>query len=236
MEFSRQEHWNEWPFPTPGALLTQGLNPCLLRLLPWQVISRAALRHSTWAKGSHSVTEALGKQTQRGQAIGLNSHSPEESSVTHKTTNRNNNCYHLLSFYYVTSTMTSWPRSYYSHFSDEKTAVQTQQDSCPGAFAPALPSTWKALPHSNHKIKRCSLHGRKAMTKLDSILKSRDITLLTKIHVVKAMVFPVVMYGCESWTIKKPEHRRIDAFEVWCWRRLLRVPWTARRSNQSTDA
>ena len=77
------------------------------------------------------------------------------------------------------------------------------------------------------------LLGRKAMTNLDSILKSRDITLSTKIHLVKAMVFPVVMYGCESWTIKKAEHRRIDAFELWCWRRLLRVPWTARRSNQS---
>ena len=77
----------------------------------------------------------------------------------------------------------------------------------------------------------CSLE--KIMTNLDSILKSRDITLLTKIHVVKAMVFPVVMYGCESWTIKKPEHRRIDAFELWCWGRLLRVPWTAMRSNQS---
>jgi len=75
--------------------------------------------------------------------------------------------------------------------------------------------------------------GRKAMTNLDSILKSRDITLPTKVHLVKAMVFPVVMYGCESWTIKKAEHRRIDAFELWCWRRLLRVPWTARRSNQS---
>ena len=182
MEFSRQEYWSEWPFPTPGALLTQGLNPCLLRLLPWQVISRAALRHSTWANCSHSVTEALGKQTQRGKAIGLNSHSPEESSVTHKTTNRNNNCYHLLSVYYVTSTMTSWARSYYPHFSDEKTTVQTQQYSCPRAFAPALPSTWKALPHSNHKIKRCSLHGRKTMTKLDRILKSRDITLPTKVH------------------------------------------------------
>ena len=71
------------------------------------------------------------------------------------------------------------------------------------------------------------------MTKLDSILKSRDVTLLTKVHLVKAIVFPVVMYGCESWTIKKTEHQRIDAFELWCWRRLLRVPWTARRSNQS---
>ena len=71
------------------------------------------------------------------------------------------------------------------------------------------------------------------MTNLDSILKSRNITLLTKVHLVKAMVFPVVMYGCESWTIKKAEHRRVDAFELWCWRRLLRVPWTARRSNQS---
>jgi len=77
------------------------------------------------------------------------------------------------------------------------------------------------------------LLGRKAMTNLDSILKSRDITLTTKVHPVKAMVFPVVMYGCESRTIKKAEHRRIDAFELWCWRRLLRVPWTARRSNQS---
>ena len=83
------------------------------------------------------------------------------------------------------------------------------------------------------EIKRCLLLERKAMTNLDSILKSRDITLLTKVHLVKALVFPVVMYGCEKWTIKKAEHRRIDAFELWCYRRLLRVPWTARRSNQS---
>ena len=85
----------------------------------------------------------------------------------------------------------------------------------------------------SHEIKRHLLLGRKVMTNLDSILKSRDITLPTKVHLVKATVFTVVMYGCESWTIKKPEHRRIDAFELWCWRRLLRVPWTARRSNQS---
>ena len=85
----------------------------------------------------------------------------------------------------------------------------------------------------SHEIKRCLLLGRKVMTNLDSILKSRDITLPTKIHLVKAMVFRVVMYGCESWTIKKAEHRRLDAFELWCWRRLLRVPWTARTSNQS---
>ena len=84
----------------------------------------------------------------------------------------------------------------------------------------------------SHKIKRHLLLGRKVMTNLGSILKSRDITLLTKVHLVKAMVFPVVMYGCESWTIKKAEHQRIDAFELWCWRRLLRVPWTARRSSQ----
>ena len=83
------------------------------------------------------------------------------------------------------------------------------------------------------EIKRCLLFGRKAMTNIGCILKSRDITLLTKAHLVKVMVFPVVMYGCESWTIKKAEHRRIDAFELWCWRRLLRVTWTARRSNQS---
>ena len=87
--------------------------------------------------------------------------------------------------------------------------------------------------HCSHEIKRRLLLGRKTMTNLDSILKSRDITLPTKVHLVKAMVFPVVMYGCESWTIKKAERRRIDAFELWFWRRLLRVPWTARRSNQS---
>ena len=81
--------------------------------------------------------------------------------------------------------------------------------------------------------KRRLLLGKKVMTSLDSILKSRDITLPTKVHLVKAMVFPMVMYGCESWTVKKAEHRRIDAFELWCWRRLLKVPWTARRSNQS---
>ena len=85
----------------------------------------------------------------------------------------------------------------------------------------------------SHEIKRHLLLGRKVMTNLDSIFKSRDITLPTKVHLVKAMVFPVVMYGCKSWTVKKAEHWRIDAFELWCWRRLLRVPWTARRSNQS---
>ena len=85
----------------------------------------------------------------------------------------------------------------------------------------------------SNEIKRCILLGRNAMTNLDSVLKSRDITLSTEVHLVKAMVFPVVMYGCESWTIKKAERGRIDAFELWCWRRLLRVPWTARRSNQS---
>ena len=85
----------------------------------------------------------------------------------------------------------------------------------------------------SHEIKRCLLPGRKTMTNLDSILKSRDITLPTKVHLVKTMVFLVVMYGCESWIIKKAEHQKIDAFELRCWRRLLRVPWTARRSNQS---
>ena len=87
--------------------------------------------------------------------------------------------------------------------------------------------------NSSHEIKRLLLLGRKVMTNLDTILKSRDITLPTKVCLVKAMVFPLVMYGCESWTVKKAERRRIDAFEVWCWRRLLRVPWTARRCNQS---
>ena len=93
----------------------------------------------------------------------------------------------------------------------------------------------KIVAHGDysHKIKRCLLLGRKVMTNLDSILKSRDITWATKVHLVKATVFPVVMYGCESWTIKKAEHQRMDAFELWCWRRLLRVPWTVRRSNQS---
>ena len=86
----------------------------------------------------------------------------------------------------------------------------------------------------SHEIKRCLLLRRKVMTNLDSILKSRDITLPTKICLVKDMVFPVVIYRCESWTVKKAEHQRFDAFELWCWRRLLRVPWTARRSNQST--
>ena len=94
---------------------------------------------------------------------------------------------------------------------------------------------YKITAHGDcsHEIKRHLLLGRKVMTNLDSILKSRDITLPTKVHLVKAMVFPVVMYGCESWTVKKAECQRIDAFELWCWRRLLRVPWTARRSNQS---
>ena len=85
----------------------------------------------------------------------------------------------------------------------------------------------------SHEIKRCLLLGRKAMTNLDNILKSRDITLPTKVHLIKAVVFPLVMYGCESWTIKKAERQRIDTFELWCWRRLLSVPWMSRRSNQS---
>ena len=85
----------------------------------------------------------------------------------------------------------------------------------------------------SQEIKRCLLLGSKVTTNLDSIFKSRDITLPTKVHLVKAMVLPVVMYGCDSWTVKKAEHQRIDAFELWCWRRLLQVPWTARRSNQS---
>ena len=96
-----------------------------------------------------------------------------------------------------------------------------------------LGSKITAYGNGSHEIKRHFLLGRKSMTNLDSILKSRDITLLIKVHIVKAMVFPVVMYGCESCIIKKAEHQRIDAFELWCWRRFLRVPWTARRSNQS---
>ena len=90
-----------------------------------------------------------------------------------------------------------------------------------------------AVSDCSHEMKRPLLLGRKVMTNLDNILKSRDVTLSTKVRLIKAMLFPVVMYGCESWTIKKAEHQRIDAFELWCWRRLLRVPWTARRSNQS---
>ena len=94
-------------------------------------------------------------------------------------------------------------------------------------------STITADDNCSHEIKRRLLLGRKVMTNLDSILKSKDTTLPIKVRLVKAMIFPVVMYGCESWTIKKAENQRIDAFELWCWRRLLRVPWTARRSNQS---
>ena len=96
-----------------------------------------------------------------------------------------------------------------------------------------LGSKITAYGDCSHEIKRCLILGRKAMTNLDSMLKSKDITLPTKVHLVKAMAFPVVMYRCESWTKKKAEHQRIDAFKLWCWRRLLRVPWTARRSNQS---
>ena len=101
------------------------------------------------------------------------------------------------------------------------------------AWRAAIHGVAKSWTRLSHEIKRRLLLGRKVMTNLDSIFKSRDITLPTKVRLVKAMVFPVVMYGCESWTVKKAEHRRIDAFELWCWRRLLRVPWTARRSNQS---
>ena len=106
-----------------------------------------------------------------------------------------------------------------------------QWKQCQTLFFGALKSN--ADGDCSHEIKRCLLLGRKVMTILDSILKSRDITLPTKVRLVKAMVFIVVMYGCETWTVKKAECQRIDAFELWCWRRLLRVPWTARRSNHS---
>ena len=108
-----------------------------------------------------------------------------------------------------------------------------QWEQCQTLFLGAPKSEQNTDGDCRHEIRRCSLLDRKVMTNLDSILKSRDITLPTKIHLVKAMVFPVVMYGCESWTVKKAEHQKIDAFEQWCWRRLLRIPWTARRSNQS---
>ena len=119
----------------------------------------------------------------------------------------------------ASSPITSWQI-------DEET-VETVADSIFLGFKITADGDW------SHEIKRCLLLGRKVMTNLDSLLKSRDITLLTKVHLVKALFFPVVVYGCESWTIKKAEHRKIDAFELWCWRRLLRVPWTARKSNQS---
>ena len=116
--------------------------------------------------------------------------------------------------------------------------IQTELQGKKGKNTPSLKcfffgSKITADGDCSHEIKRCLLLGRKVVTNLDSILKSRDITLPTKVHLAKAMVFPVVMYGCESWTVKKAECRRIDAFELWCWRRLLRVPWTTRRSNQS---
>ena len=113
--------------------------------------------------------------------------------------------------------------------SEPNTSWQTMETMTDFIF---LGSKITADSDCSHEIKRCLPFGTKAMTNLDSILKSRDTTLPTKVCLVKAMVFPVVMYGCESWTIKKAEHRRIDAFELWCWRSLLRVPWTARRSNQ----
>ena len=125
----------------------------------------------------------------------------------------------FFSFIYLSGPITAWEI-------DGET-VETVADFIFGAS--------KITPDDDcsHEIKRCLLLGRKVMTNLDSILKSRDITLPTKVHLVQAMVFPVVMDGCESWTIKKAEHRGIDAFELWCWRRLLRILWTARRSNQS---
>ena len=131
--------------------------------------------------------------------------------------NKVSHCFHCFSTYLPWNDGTRWGI-------DEET-VETVPDFIFGG------SKITADVDCNHEIKRHLLLGTKVMTKLDSILKSRDITLPTKVHLVKAMVFPVVMYGCESRTVKKAEHRRIDAFELWCWRRLLRIPWTARRSN-----
>ena len=118
----------------------------------------------------------------------------------------------------------------------ESHAVPTQASADPGGRSGAGPFPWSHITADtvySYGMKRCLLLERKAMKNLDNILKSRDITLPTKVHVVKAMVFPSVMYECESWTIKKVEHQRTDALKLWCWRRLLRVPWTARRPNQS---
>ena len=126
----------------------------------------------------------------------------------------------------ATGPITSWEIHFMGNSLDEET-VETVSDFI------FLGSKITADGDCSHEIKRRLLLGRKVMTNLDSIFKSRDITLPTKVRLVKAMVFPVVMYGCESWTVKKAECQRIDAFELWCWRRLLRVPWTARRSNQS---
>ena len=120
----------------------------------------------------------------------------------------------------VCSPITSWQT--------DRETMETVTDSMLGG------SKITADADGSHEIKRCLLLGRKVMTNLDSMFKSRDITLPTKVHLVKAMVFPVVIYGCECWTIKKAEHWRIDDFELWLWRRLLRVPWTTRRWNQST--
>ena len=125
------------------------------------------------------------------------------------------------------ASLTRWTRVSSSLWEIVKATVETVADFIFGG------SKITADGDCSHEIKRRLLLGRKVMTNLDSILKSRDITLSTKVHLVKAMAFTVVMYGCESWTIKKAEHQRIDTFQLWCWRRLLRVPWTARRSNQS---
>ena len=126
------------------------------------------------------------------------------------------------------------------YFSNLCLSQETAQDFCSVAqlcptFCDPMDCSTPGFSVLHSEIKKHLLLGRKAMTNLDSILKSRDITLPTKVHVVKAMVFPVVMYGCESWTMKKAEHQRIDTFELWCWRRLLRFSWTARRSNQSKE-
>ena len=116
----------------------------------------------------------------------------------------------------------------------KRKVIYTERSLLHKYFTQSYAYLWfKVIYITYHEIRRCLLLHRKVMTNLDSVLKSRDITLLTKVHIVKPMVFPEVTYGCERWTIKKVERRRIDAFELWCWRRLLRVPWTARRLNQS---
>ena len=223
MEFSRQEYWGGLPVLPSRVSSDPGMEPASLTS---PALARSFFTTSaTW----ESPLERMQSVSQSVQSLSHLQLFATPRTAPHQAS---------LSITNTRVCPNPCPLSWWCHSTISSSIIPfsscAQSFPASGSFpAIFLDSKIIADGDCSHETKRCLLLGRKVMTNLDSILKSRDITLPTKVRLVKAMVFPVVMYGCESWTVKKVEHQKIDAFELWCWRRLLRVPWTARRSNQS---